>query len=617
MLTGEATRRTANHSASTGHPSAMHWDVVVLLAVVFAAYAPTVGYEFVGDDRYQIVGNPHVQSWHFVGRYFTQHHWSHVDREVPGDYYRPVFLLWLRINHALFGLEPWKWHLAVVVVHMLVTWMLYLLVRRITQDEWSAGIAAMIFGLHPVHIESVAWVSGIPDPLAAVFLLGSFLCYLRQRERRDRGATWRAASWALYALALLTKEISVSLPFIVVAYEWILGTSANDLPRPSLVRQRAREAIARAVPYLALTAIFLGVRAVVLRGRAYGTLAMPLSTALWTLPSLVCFYIKHLVWPAGLNGMYDVSYVTRPDFTNFVLPALAVALVAVVLGWWARRSQGVAFAALWLVLPLLPVLDVRLLTKDNFAHDRFAYIPSVGFSMMVGLAWGALKTGRSRRFRGLELRLVPVLVVGALLIAGTVTQSVHWKNELLFTEHELSGTPPSGALDFKNNVGIALAERGRLLEAMDRWHAILNQDPNFYPAAYNLGYFSYKAGRLDEAERYLLRALEIKPSDPPALLCLGLTWFKMSHLKDAETALRRSIALRPDGYGYHFALGYVLKTEGDLPGAVREFQTELSNYPQHELAREQIGETQMTLRILPRGRGPASDSRPAYPSPPQ
>ena len=159
-----------------------HFVIAAVLLLTFMAYFSTLGYEFVYDDQGQIVENSFIKSWSFAPQYFTKHVWSHIHTDQAGDSYRPVFLLWLLINRTLFGLSPFLWHFAVIAVHLLVTLLVYILARRLVKDELTAIMAALIFGLHPVHIEAVAWISGVTEPLLALFLISAFLFYMDWRE---------------------------------------------------------------------------------------------------------------------------------------------------------------------------------------------------------------------------------------------------------------------------------------------------------------------------------------------------------------------------------------------------------------------------------------------------
>src|SRR6185295_10006074 len=177
----------------------------LVVAVTFVAYMGTLRYDFVYDDEYVITQNPTVQSWAFAPHYFTEHLWFF---KFPlSNYYRPIFLVWLALNHTLFGLDPVGYHLTTVLAHVTVTLLVFHLARRLTGDLGAAAIASLLFGLHPAHIEGVAWICGVSEPLMAMFLLGSFLCYLRYRDPNiGSRKLWFVASLVLATLAVFEKE---------------------------------------------------------------------------------------------------------------------------------------------------------------------------------------------------------------------------------------------------------------------------------------------------------------------------------------------------------------------------------------------------------------------------
>jgi hypothetical protein len=178
-------------------------------AIGFLAYVPTLGFQFVYDDKPQIIQNPAIRAWRYLPNYFTSHVWAELYPHVGSDYYRPVFLLWFRLNHAMFGVNPVGWHLTTVLCHVAATYLVFRLVRRLAASPWTAFSAATLFALHPVYIESVAWVSGVTDPLLAILLLGSFLAYMRFREGNRWG--WMGLALAFFVLGLLEKETAVVL----------------------------------------------------------------------------------------------------------------------------------------------------------------------------------------------------------------------------------------------------------------------------------------------------------------------------------------------------------------------------------------------------------------------
>src|ERR1700690_2824203 len=166
-------------------------EAVIVAAVLIAPVATYIGtlwYNFVYDDDGIIVTNSYIQYWRHVPRYFISQVWAQLFPRAGGNYYRPLFLLWLRVNDAVFGLRPMGWHATAIALHLIVTFLVYLIARKVTNNIPAAGIAALVFGLHPMHAEVVAWVAGATESLCAVFLLGGFLAYLKSRE--GNGAIW-------------------------------------------------------------------------------------------------------------------------------------------------------------------------------------------------------------------------------------------------------------------------------------------------------------------------------------------------------------------------------------------------------------------------------------------
>src|SRR5438105_11584085 len=240
--------------------------LMIVLALTFLVYADTTRYQFAYDDRGQIVENQGLRSWSYAAHCFTEHVWKAQHPEENGVYYRPLFNLYLLVNYQLFHLNPAGWHLLLVIWHTLVTLLVFWLARRLLKDEAGALIAALIFGVHPIHIESVAWISGVTEPMLALFFLGSLLGYLRWRDgmwaerasdepATQRPAKWLALSLGLYGLALFSKETAMVMPALIFAYEWLFGERAGRVARASK----------RAAPFLVMAAVYFVLRAIILK----------------------------------------------------------------------------------------------------------------------------------------------------------------------------------------------------------------------------------------------------------------------------------------------------------------------------------------------------------------
>lgn len=564
----------------------------LVLGLTLVAYLGTLGFQFVNDDIDQIVNNPHVQSWQFVPRFFTSHSWSHLSPEWGGVHYRPVLLLWFLINFKLFGIDPFWWHLTTVIVHLAATLAVYLLAKRLVRDSLIAAIAAAVFGLHPIHIEAVAWVSGVSEPLLAVLLISAFLCYLKGRGQAAKPSRirWLAASLLLYVLSLLTKETAVLLPLLAFAYEW---TTREPESEPASFTKRVLPGIAAAVPYVAITVIYLSLRTAVLRGFGALLTPLPVSTILFTAPSVLWFYVKLLVWPVGLSAFYDSQYVTAPGFSNFVLPGLAVIGIAVALWLWTRSSKVVAFACVWLVLPILPVLNLSALMRNEIAHDRYLYLPSVGFSIFVALALARLKVGDAKLFGLPASQFAATIIIIGLLGLGTAWQHSFWENEFLLFQRGVE-TAPSNVIA-ANNLGNIYLQNGMNERAADLFRRTLDRNPNSRTANWNLGLAMYELGRYDEARGLLSRAIEIDPAKAVQYVYLGLTEIQTDHVDQGRAMLQR--AERIDGHTFrvHYGFGLALKKQGDLRAALGEFRTEAALNPSDYVVRSEIIEVESQI----------------------
>ena len=574
----------------------------LVLAITFGVYAGTLTYQFVYDDLGVIVNNPLVQSWRFVPRYFTEHVWGYMYPNVPGNYYRPVFLLWLLLNHTLFGIDPSGWHLTAVLAHMAVTLLVYFIARRVTGNQLTALVASLIFGVHPVHIEAVAWVSGVSEPLLAMLLLGSFLSYLRFREGRPKKGKWLAASLLLFALGALAKETSMLFPLMLVAYEWLGGPAppepatvekAGVPQRLSLHTAAAFRALTRVLPFFGVSLAYMVARTLVLRGFGHTVTPLSFATIVCTWPSLLWFYIRMLVWPVGLAAFYDTPYIDHLTLLNFILPLAAVLITAGALLWGAVRSRPVRFALIWLVWPILPLFNLAVFPEGEIAHDRYMYLPSVGFAILVGLGVVWLRTQRPV-IAGQPGWVVLAAILIVSLAVGTVIQQRQWRNNLSLYSYGVRIAPDNNLA--VNNLGNELLDRGDYDSAIELYRKVLIRRPNFWLANFNIGYAFYKVNVLDEAERYLNRATQINTIDADQYLYLGLTQSKSGRLAEAASSIRRAIEIRPDGRGYHLALGSILRKQGEPEAAIGEFRAELRNNPAQALASQQISEIEVQLR---------------------
>jgi len=524
--------------------------VLLTLGVVAFLYRGSLRFQFVYDDLYQIALNPHLRSWHFLPTYFTQNVWSQLTSNAS-NFYRPLFLLWLRINFVAFGDEPAGWHLTTVLMHLLAVALVYLLARALLAGRIPALLAALAFGVHPIHLEAVAWVSGVTESLASTLFLAALLSYLQWQKLGKRRPWWLAGSLALYAAAMLVKETAAILPVVLAAYHYCMQPSGDRKPRASirsLCREHGRELAAfGAVLLLDLTA-----RTWVLRGFPHQA-PVPLRLSLLSWPWLFWKYVAMLFWPANLSPLYDFVYVSRINDLRFMLP-IAFLACAAALAWWRKWQERrlAMFMILWFVITLSPALVQFLLARPSESyHDRYLYLPSVALALLVGAVFEHLRARSNPWQQGMAWMVAVASVI--LWIAATDRQITYWEsNYSLFRRaHQVAPENELAA----SNLAAEFVKRKQYPEALDLSEQMIELHPGSVPPLVSAAYASFLLHDYSTAEQYYERAVQLDPEHGNALYMLALARMRLGKYSLALSALRRAASLSPREPLMHYALG--------------------------------------------------------------
>lgn len=592
--------------AAQGTPLREIYAVAALLMLTAAAYLQTLRFEFVSDDGLQIADNPFIKSWRYVPHFFVITVWSHLGAQSPGNFYRPIYLLWNLVNYSLFGLNPVGWHAAAILLHLVVTGLVYQTVRRMTGRTGVAWLTALIFGLHPVHPEVVAWVSGVTDSLYAVFFLSAFLAYLRFREKNAGG--WMAASVGLYGLAVFSKETATVLPVLIFAHVWIAGGSSSfsgTAPKMSVTgaSERLQIALRTAAIYLPVTGLYLFMRSRVVSGLASVHVHMPVSTLVLTWPSVLAFYLKLWLVPAHYSLFYDMNYYTRASFSGVVLPGLV--LLAVAGGLWLARgrlgARETGIAAAWILIPLLPVLDLGVFRLGELAHDRYFYVPSLGAALILALLLAAVF--------GLEchpLRMAAAGVILAIpLLLCTLRTERYWQNNLTLLTHVHEIAPQN--MFVRNDLAVEWLDRGQTDKAKELLEPLVRDHPEDWLGWANLGRADYRSGDYVGAEASLRRAIGLNPGGAAAFTILGQVELRTNRPAEALASEGRAVELLPLEYRFHTIYGVTFEASGDCHSAIAQFETALTLHPGDTISQQQLEQCRAALRS-------ANDASPVIPA---
>jgi protein O-mannosyl-transferase len=551
---------------------------LLLGTVAFIAYAGTLAFGFVYDDRVQIVGNTTITSWSYVPGYFAHHIWYLIDPKFFANYYRPIFLLWLKIGYSMFGQSPALWHFSNVALHVIATIQVFWLAQRLIKHRTAAAIASLLFALHPVHVESVAWISGVTDPLMAVMMLGSVLAFLRWQQNRLPLLYLAALSFA--AIAFLCKEPAIVLPILIAISAWAV--------LPSDKQFSSAECLAL-IPFFVIAAAYLGLRQHILQGFSHNMASSTVREMVFTWPAVIVFYLRQLFLPYELSLFHDMAWVESPFSARFIIPLAVLAAVVyyairMVRASSERRTLIAAFA--WLAIPLAPVMYLRVYMEGEIVHDRYTYVASVGLVFLLVLIARMLLVNvpeHARFSRATAVTIAFAAVFGFL----TFYNQTDWANDLLLFNHASKVAPNN--LTASLNLGTVIAEKGdreSLSIARGMFAKVLAESPDNSGANFNLGHAEYQLHDYANAEKHVYRAIEIEPRYAPWWMHFAGIEFRLNKLLEAETAAREAIRITPKEPGYHAALGAILLAARKTSEAESEFNLELQLHPNNAEAKQ-------------------------------
>lgn len=471
--------------------------------LAFALYAGTLTYPLVWDDLALVGTVQRTLSRGLPGLLTAE---FNLEPSKPTGYYRPVVLLSLRVDSLLAPRFPPSYHFTNVILHSLATGLVFSLVA-LTVGSAGAGLAgALLFAVHPVHTEAVAFVSGRTDLWAALFLLASVLAWIR-----DRGAPtgarwpWRAAGVLSFALALLSKEVSFVLPAVLLVWDLLLPDGQDRAGRGNGWWRRNGFWIAgwgtacAAVIVLRVAVAGIGFGPAAANGGTFAS-GNPLVTAL----EIIATNVRLLAVPWPLNAYYTDDQLAFSPLTLAGCALFAAFCLALVR---AGRGRAVALGLVWIGGFLLPTFNLVGINAAKVA-ERFLYFPSVGLALLVGYGWAALENVGQIRRRAIS---AVFLAVVAAFGYGTLARAQVWREEIVFFRDFARTSPRFAGAHF--NLGRAYGKAAMFPEAVAAYEAALQLDPIFPQAHHDVALLYLGFGLTDKAREH---CRELEKSDPEA-----------------------------------------------------------------------------------------------------
>ena len=553
----------------------------LIIAATVLSYANSLSGAFVFDDTKQIAGNPALHAWSNIFRAFTSDVWSFqrgtLTADIPPPYYRPLFTAYLTINYQIFGLWEPGWHLMNLLVHTIATVLVYFLLKKLSGNQLIALLAALILGLHPAHVESVSWISGIPDPLAALFYVPSLIWYVRYREEGDR--KWLAASVVAFGLSVLCKETPLTLPIVLAAWEL-----AREQGEKSWLG-RVKAIIPQLAPYAIVGVAYLALRFSVL-GRIswkHPFMARVPDSAIWmTVPYVLVNYLRHLIAPFHLSLIYGTSFITSAADPRFLLPAGLLLGLGCVLWIYRKRLSAQVWVALALIVaPILPVLNLKVFHYEYIIQDRYLYLPSIGFCYLIAIV--IVQLARKRASLALTVSAVLLLAFGG----STILQNRVWHDAVALWQRATYYSPNSWSTHY--NLGLAYLGFKQYEPAQTELLEAKRLDPDKANVYNNLALAQAGLGHADEAITNLKAALALDPRLLEAHNNLGALLYDKGDYDDAKLEFSRVLGNDPSSNSARFNLARTLAAMGDHAAAIREYEALLVKEPNDVAARYQLG----------------------------
>jgi len=543
--------------AGTGRP--WYFLLALVMLVTLASYSNSLRNQFVFDDELVIVNNPRVRG---------------VEK-IPGllgfgnkkAQYRPLRTISYAIDYTLnqklwkhlgryegwdAGLNPLGYHLANYVYHLLTTWLVFLVVFRLAASYRIAFLAAALFALHPVHTDSVTYISGRRDILVTLFYLAGFYYFLRYRQTGK--VTFIIAALLSYLLSLGSKEMGVTLPALFLCYDLITHFPENvrsvDGAYVKALARTVKKVLAQSRYLYSL--IFLGALSfsyykVFITSPSYKTTYYgdSMITTFLTVGKILVHYIKLLVYPVRLNA--DYSFDAFPLSSSFLEPATAGAFVVLgVIGYLVLRlvitHRMAAFGVIWFFVTLLPVCHI--FPHHELLAEHYLYLPSVGFCLLAGYLVDGLLENRKYR----SPVYASCILVALLFSLRTADRNRDWK------------------------------------DAFTLWQKTVKTAPQCARAQVNLGNAHYKQGRLDESILAYKQGLTIRPQYVKGYINLGEAYLTMKKFDEAIEQQKKALALNPNSAEGHAGLGAAYLEKGMLDEAISELEQALAIKPYYAVA---------------------------------
>ncbi len=532
------------------------WFVyLALLVSTLVVFWQVHKFEFINydDDKY-VNENSHILTgltWQNIKWVFTNEHASN---------WHPITGLSHILDCQLFDLKPSLHHLVNLLLHIANTLLLFIVLRKMTAEIWQSAFVAALFALHPMHVESVAWISERKDVLSTCFWILTMAAYFGYVQKPN--AARYILALVLFAMGLMAKPMLVTLPFVLLLLDyWPLNRL--DVVNISRIYHLVREKI----PFFILSAISSVITFVVQKnaGAVQQIEVLPLAVRVPNAVASYGKYILKMIWPIRLAAFYPHPGENLPPW-QVLTATVSLVLITIFIIRFAKNYRYLFVGWFWYLGTLIPVIGLVQVGNQAMA-DRYTYIPFIGPFIII--AWGANDLLISWRYRRIVLGISATAIFLVLSVL-TGIQTGFWRNSKTLFEHTLKVT--NGNYVAHNNLALALSQQNKLDEALNHLHRALQINPNYFDAYNNLGMVYIKLDRCPEAMQACLQAIKINPANPLPYSNLGVINLRLKQYQQAIQDFQKAIRIKPDFIQAHVGLGIAYFETGDKDSAMKEYE---------------------------------------------
>ena len=563
--------------------------ILALAMATLWVFWPLGNYGFINlDDDVYVYGNPRVKT----GLTLKGIIWAFTTLEA--GFWHPLTWLSHMLDCEIYGLNAGGHHWTNVLLHIASTLLLFLVLERMTRASWRSSLVAALFALHPLHVESVAWVAERKDVLCTFFGMLTLWTYVRYTERP--GLNRYLIVLSSFVLGLLSKAMLITLPGVMLLLDyWPLrrfpfGPSSgpgNSIDHPSMNGKGERwfphHFVLEKVPFFVLAAIFSFLT--FLAEQSVGAIKsfewVPLEARVGNALVFYLSYIGKMIWPHPLAVFYP--HPGRLPMGQVVGAGLFLVGVSVLVVRLARKYPYLVVGWLWYLGTLVPVIGLVQVGGHGLA-DRYTYVPLIGLFMMM--AWGVPEVLAGGRYRKAVLALSAGLLLSIFMVV-TRLQIQQWHDSITLFTHTLRVTPGNSLIH--TNLGLVLAEQGKIQEAIAHYTEALRIDPKDVHAHNNLGNALAGQGRTQEAIAHYTEALRINPNYGFAHNNLANVLFRQGRSQEAAAHYTEALRINPNDAHAHKNLANVLLRQGRTHEAMAHYTRALRINPNDADARNNLG----------------------------